>query len=77
MFKWNPTSDTYDEANPSMLLKKISNQFGIAPDIIQRELTERTKVIQWMIDREITDYRDVARIIKIYYTKPEDLLSAI
>ena len=36
-----------------------------------------TKVLDWMNERSIMDFMDVARIIKIYYSRPEDLLNAI
>jgi hypothetical protein len=35
------------------------------------------RVLEWMVDRNIVDYRDVAKIAKLYYSRPEELLESI
>ena len=77
IFKWNPTGDTYETVNPSFVLKKISQQYGIREEVLQREISQRIKVINWMFERDIEDYINVAKIIKLYYTRPEDLLGSL
>jgi len=77
IFKWNPTSDSYETVNPSFVLKKISQQYGIREEVLQREISQRMKIMNWMVDRDIEDYIDVAKVVKLYYTRPEDLLSAV
>jgi len=77
IFKWNPRTDKFDQVNPSVMMKKISTQYGISPDTVDKELKQRKKVLDWMNERSIMDFMDVARIIKIYYSRPEDLLNAI
>jgi len=77
IFKWNPTSDSYETVSPSFVLKKISQQYGIREEILQREISQRMKVMNWMADRDIEDYIDVAKVVKLYYTRPEDLLDVM
>lgn len=77
VFKWDPENDSYKEVNPSVILEKISQQFGVPIPFLQKEISNRKKVIKWMSERNISNYKDVARIIKIYYARAEDLLSAI
>jgi flagellar protein FlaI len=77
VFRWNPTTDKYDAVNPSVMLKKIAGQYGIPESSLQKELTQRAKVLDWFTQANLTDYRDIARVIKLYYTKPDDVLGAI
>jgi archaeal flagellar protein FlaI len=77
VFRWNPVNDTYDAVKPSMVLKRISQQYGIRENILQLEISRRMKVLDWMWKRNIEDYRDVAKIAKLYYTRAEELLESM
>jgi len=77
VFRWNAFNDSYESINPSMVLKKISNQYGVTENYLQSEISRRMKVINWMVDAGIEDYIDVAKIIKLYYLRPEDVLESI
>lgn len=77
VFRWDPTTDTYKDVNPSVVLKRIMTQFGLGESFLRKEIKQRSKVLEWMVDRNIVDYRDVARVVKIYYTRPDDLLDVI
>jgi flagellar protein FlaI len=77
IFKWNAVKDSYDTINPSLILRKISQQYGISEQYLQKEISQRMKVMNWMVEGEIEDYLDVAKVIRVYYTKPEDILSNI
>ena len=77
IFKWNPTNDKYETVNPSFVLKKIVEQYGISEAVLLSEIAQRTKIIEWMVENNIDNYKDVARIMKVYYTEPERLLDVI
>jgi len=53
------------------------HQFGIDPGYLQKQIEQRGKVLSWMFDRDVTHYKDVARIFRLYYTRPEELLASI
>ncbi len=77
VFRWNPSTDKFENVNKSVILGKIVKQYGLSEKYLQREVNQREKILDWMHSRGIRDYRDVSRIINIYYTRPEELLSAI
>lgn len=77
IFRWKASNDTYEATNPSVVLKKISQQYGISEQILQKEISNRTKILNWMADNGIEDYLDVSKIIKVYYSNPEDVLNSI
>ncbi len=77
IFKWNPLTDKYAAVGDSVAIKKISEQYGITPAALQKELNDRAKIIDWMGERGIENYQDVAKIIRMYYTRPEQVLDVI
>ena len=77
IFKWNPYNDSFDVSNKSAVLQKISQKLGVSEREIQQEMMRRKKVIEWMVDQQIFDYREVAKIVSSYYLNPEKMLDAI
>jgi flagellar protein FlaI len=77
IYRWDPITDKYKTTGDSVVVKKISDQHGISSGLLQKELKNRTKVIDWMSERNIINYKDVAKIIKLYYARPEQVLDVI
>jgi flagellar protein FlaI len=77
IFRWKASNDTFEAVNPSIVLKKISQQYGISEQILQKEISNRIKVLNWLEDNSIDDYLDVSKVIKLYYSNPEDVLNTI
>ena len=77
VFRWDPKKDTYEAVNPSIVLRRISQQYGIREVFLQQEISRRMRILKWMVSKNIDDYRDVAKISKLYYTRPDDVLDAI
>lgn len=77
IFEWRPISDNYEIKEKSIVLKDISRRLGITEETIQEELVRRKKIMEWMLEREIFDYRDVARVVSTYYTNPDRVMAAV
>jgi flagellar protein FlaI len=77
IFKWNPTNDTYDVSDKSVLLKKIVVGTGMTEKQMVEEMERRMMVLDWMQKRNITEYKDVHSVINQYYSYPERVISAI
>ena len=77
VFRWDPKTDTYMEVNPSIVMRKISETYGIRENVLKSEISDRLKMIKWAIENNISDYRDFTRIIKIYDTSKEDIMDLI
>ncbi len=77
VFKWDPETDKYVEVNKSITLDRISKQFGVPSNYLQREITQRSKVLDWMFKNSITNFKDVAKLIRLYDIRPSELLGAI
>jgi flagellar protein FlaI len=77
IFKWNPFTDKFEITNKSVLLKKISEGTGLTERQIKEELERRMLVLDWLKERNLTDYRDVYSIFNMYYTYPERVIDTI
>jgi flagellar protein FlaI len=77
VFKWNPIKDSFDTMNKSVVLKKIADNFGLTEKDIMEELERRMLVLDWMLAKNISEYRDVHKILNVYYTSPETVISTI
>ncbi|QQG39590.1 MAG: type II/IV secretion system ATPase subunit [Candidatus Aenigmatarchaeota archaeon] len=76
-FAWEPKTDTFVSAKGSYILKRLSEQTGVREDDIKNEVGNRAKVLEWMRARKITDYRDVSKIISVYYASPEAVMQRV
>jgi flagellar protein FlaI len=77
IFKWDPKSDKYVTTNRSRLLKKISEATGLSEKVTREELKKRYKVLKWMADKNMIDYRKISYILNLFYTSQEALLSRL
>jgi len=66
IFKWDPVSDTYEFGGNSSMFEDISEEFGIDPESLTREMYKRADFLAALARDGITDYRDVARAIRRY-----------
>jgi len=75
---WNPVEDAFDiDFSKSVHLPNICRKSGMPPDWYIRELQVRESVIRWMMDNNITHFRDVARVITEFHVKMAEAVSKL
>ena len=77
VFKWNPKKDRVEPLGKSYLLKEIAEQLGEKEEEILEELIRRANVLKWMKEKNLEDFREVHKILTLYYTSPNKLLVRI
>ncbi len=77
VFKWVPIGDKFDISEKSVVLKKISERLGISETSIQQELARRKRILEWMLEQEIFDYKEFAKVVSTYYTNPDRIIELI
>jgi len=75
--KWDPKNDEVTVINDSYLLKKVADMLGMKYENVQDDIVKRGKVLTWMLEKNIRDYRRVAAVINLFYTAPDYLLGRI
>ena len=77
VIKWNSDFNTFDSINKSSILEKIKKRYGFSEKQIIDELKRRMLILNWMKENNITDYKDVAKIIEAYYRYPIQVIDAM
>ena len=77
VFEWVPVSDSFEIKGKSLVLKNIAKKLGVTEATIQEELLRRKQILEWMLEQEIFDYKEVAKIITSYYSNPDTVLESI
>ncbi|MEM5874790.1 MAG: type II/IV secretion system ATPase subunit [Candidatus Aenigmatarchaeota archaeon] len=77
VFKWDPLNDKFDTVNPSFIVRKISERWGISEREITNELSRRMLVLNWVKEKNILDYENLYKVITAYYNFPDKLIEII
>jgi len=76
-FAWLPAVDKYEYRGNSYLLQKLSAEKGISLDFIKKELKRRQLVLEWMLSKNITDWKEVSEYISMYEKNPKKIMNMI
>jgi flagellar protein FlaI len=74
VYRYNPAQDSFDFTGRSYIAEKIAEKTGVTPEEAAEEIQRRTQVIEWMVRKNIRNYKDVSNIIRSYIEAPEPLL---
>ncbi len=77
VYKWNPVHDSIEKIGASSVLESIMSNRGWDKEKLNQELEDRKTVLQYMLDSDISDYRDVTSIIRRYNEDSEETLNLI
>lgn len=77
VFKWNPENDKFTSDKKSIILKKIAERTGMKDKEIEDELERRMMVLSWMKENNILDFRNVNKVINMYYNYPQRTISMV
>ncbi len=70
-FKWDPITDTHICSGNSIVLNKIKERLGESTEQIDEELKKRKMALEWMVQNNIRQQKDVAKTILEFYSDPE------
>jgi len=74
-FRWvSKTDDRFENTGASKILNEIKVQNDWSESQLEKELENRKKVLNWMLENNIRDYQDFGRIIADYGKYPDKVL---
>jgi len=73
LFMWDPTTDSYQKVNESVILRKLIEAKGENFEDALVEIEKRRKVLDWLYSQGVKDYKEVTRYINLYYKEPAKL----
>ena len=77
VFQRDPATDTYQQVAESPLMQEIASDRGWSDAQLQTELRQRERVLQYLLDNDITGYDDVARVRNRFERNRAGLLERI
>ncbi|MFQ5975872.1 MAG: CpaF family protein [Candidatus Hydrothermarchaeales archaeon] len=78
IFEWDPKSDVVKPTGvPIMLKRKLADLRGVDINIVEEELDRRTKVLEWMIKKDVRGVKKLGRLINEYYIDPEGFMKKV
>lgn len=72
VFSWVPAEDKFTTKESSILLN-IAEKLGWSEQDVQEEINRRAGILNWMKEKGIYKFHDVAKIIQMYYVDPRQL----
>jgi flagellar protein FlaI len=78
IMRWDPVNDEFKlDLSNSVALKKISELSGRPLDHLLAELYTRERVLSYLAEKRLSDYKTVARYIYMYYHNPKRVLEEV
>ncbi|ELZ84309.1 type II/IV secretion system ATPase subunit [Haloferax larsenii] len=75
-FSWDPEDDSFDQ-NDSSLLDQIQRENGWSRTELRRELRQRERFLQYLLDKDVSDYRRFTALINEYYADSGDVMKRV
>jgi flagellar protein FlaI len=71
LFSWDPSTDSFKELAEPPGWREICKMRNMDRLQLEEEYERRAKFLQLMVDRGVTDYGEVSRLINLYFYSPE------
>ncbi|MXR19168.1 type II/IV secretion system ATPase subunit [Halobacterium bonnevillei] len=75
-FEWQPVADEFDQRD-SVVLDDIREERGWSRSELLRELRNRKRVLQYLTQQDVTDYRRFTAVINEYYADPQRVVDRV
>lgn len=78
LFSWKSRKDKIEKDNASKRVVEDMEIFtGMSKEEILKDIAEKEKILQWMVDNNITTVNTVGKVISEYYSDKKELLKNI
>ena len=74
--KWDAENDSFIISDKSILIEELIERFGNVSEF-EKSIKEKEKILEYLVNKNIRNNRDVYEYIKLYYTNKEALLEKI
>ena len=77
VYEWDQATDRFIYKGHSFLFDKIMEMKSLTHDEMMTEFQKRIEIINYMVFKDMTDYRKIWAITNSYYKDPEKTLARI
>jgi flagellar protein FlaI len=76
-YTWNPADDTFNYSGHSYVYEKISLARNWNQRRMEQEVKRRLDLFEYMKRTQVSNYREVAKIVSSYYKDPERMIKIV
>ena len=73
-FRWDHTTDTFHFSGKSYVLDKVMTKGNFTKEGLMKELKLRKKILDWMMKKGVTGYKNFSNLVNHYYIHPEEVI---
>lgn len=77
LYVWDPVHDIIEDMGGSKVLDDIMGLRGWSKDRLNKELEDKKAILEYMVDKNITNYKEVSKIMQAYSIDPEGLMRSL
>ncbi|MDY7081625.1 MAG: type II/IV secretion system ATPase subunit [Halobacteria archaeon] len=77
LYRWTPKGDKHERVGNSLLLEEIKDIQGWDDARLDEELEIRKEILGYMVDNDITDYREIGKILEMCWKDREHVLDQV
>ena len=75
IYKWSPRTDNWEQLNkPTKLLTLLNLHTGLTEEDIEKELSTRKEILDWMRISNIADLNEIGFVMKMYYSDAQKVI---
>jgi flagellar protein FlaI len=77
LYKWNSVDDTFERLGDSTVVADIMEKRGWDRAHMAEELAKRAKVLQYLTDKNLRDYKSVSVVVHAFYMMPDKVIEMV
>ncbi len=74
IFEWDAMNDIFITISKSTTLEKFSKELGIPEEEIKKNIAQKVRILEWLYENSIDDYKRFSYFMNLYYTNRSMLL---
>ena len=74
VFHWDPVEDKFIYSGKSYVLERVRAEKDLSREQMTEELRSRMKIVDWMNQENVREFRDVANIVAHYAESPQEII---
>ncbi len=77
VYEWDQATDTFVFKGHSFLFDEIMEMKNMTHEEMEEEFQRRVDIINYLVEKDIRDYREISQVIVSYYQYPDETIARI
>jgi len=77
VYEWDTATDSFIYKGHSFLFDELQEMKNMTHDEMDREFQRRVDLVNYMVEKDLDDYKDISRLVVSYYHYPDETIERI